>query len=214
MNNYCSYCDQFTEHTIRPGNPAFAPKETEHGWSYDSRGEDMHTCTQCGVGSSHLDKAPPPERTFAFPCKYCNEYAQYTWLKDQQWADQEDWSWYSKECHCETKGGRYNLPDDPKKRDKYLDWQARGCPPPWWFRPTQIAVATTLITLCIWQPWWMLIAYLVLVYGLIGYEILSGQISFVGSRKQQIVMALIHWITAPLWFPLLFVLMAIRPPIL
>jgi hypothetical protein len=97
------------------------------------------------------------------------------------------------------------------------DWQLKypdGYRPPWWFRPAQLAVLLFLVSTCLWQPFWWFMCYLVYCYGLMGYMLLSGQLSTVGTRNEQIVKGIITWLFAPIYVPLMIAFFAIRLPVL
>jgi hypothetical protein len=206
MKNYCPTCDDFTQFTFEPGDPAYAPHEDRN--DYDSRGEDFYRCNECETGFSYKPKSPPQERIFQHHCSQCSGVTEFVW-KESEFCSKGTSLYVCNQCKtC------YNLPDDPEKRKTLADWQAKGCPLPWWFRPTQLVVLLSLIGLCVWQPLWMLVAYCVFVYALMGYEILSGQLSTVGTRRQQIIAGIIGWLWSPIWFPLYFLIMVLRPPIL
>jgi hypothetical protein len=136
-----------------------------------------------------------------------NEGVETQFVWKESWHS-HDSSWF--ECQlCKTK---YCLPNDPVKRKALAKWQAKGCPLPVWFRPTQVAVLLTLLTLCFWQPLYMFLGYCALSYAIMGYELLSGHL--VGPHNAGWTWYLSSWLLSPLHFAIYFIICAIRPPIL
>ncbi len=178
MNNYCPTCDRETDQTYQNG---------------------MYQCSECRGGRSYLAASPPEERSFMYNCHNCGN-VQFNWDKEWPWhKDDRDWSYYV----CSGCGSTYNLPVSAKKRTEWQEWVEKGCPPPWWFRPLQLTVLATLGTLTWFFPWWMLVAYLVLCYGFMGYAYLSGELIPASP-----VAGVISWLLSPISFPMFIFLSA------
>jgi hypothetical protein len=206
VKSYCPNCDAETEFVHKQG-------------IMRCNGEDlfMWKCLACGSASSIKHEYPPNPRVFEQRCNHCSYSPD-----DIEWNDPKNrkhvitthtWkeecmghpghSWF--ECDkCKTK---VSLPNDPIDRKKLVDWQAAGCPPPWWFRPTQAIVFFTLLGLCLWQPFWFLVGYCAFTYILMGYEFTWGSLRCNDGR-------FFAWLLSPLWFPFFFLLCALRLPIL
>jgi hypothetical protein len=170
-------------------------KENETWWK----------CTKCGSSRNYKAKNPPIVRTFEYECYNCGVQT-FNWCKDWGFEDSKGWDRY--ECSkCKV---NMSLPVDEKARKKYREWQKKGCPPPWWFRPTQFLVLLTIIVLSYMFPWVMLTLFLVGTYGLMGYMLVSGELIPTGGWPAYIF----SFLFAPILVPLLIVFFALRAPIL
>ena len=194
-NAYCPHCDLMCEHEVE-NRESMIRKEIETWWK----------CTKCGGSRNYKHPDPPAERSFQYDCNNCGKVTTYNWSSDWSWDDQKGYDHYEcSECHVQQ-----TLPTDAKKRKEYREWQKKGCPPPWWFRPTQFLVLLTIIVLSYLFPWVMFTLYLVSTYGLMAYMLWSGEMSVEGGSLGYVF----TFLFAPVLIPFFIAFFALRPPIL
>ena len=191
MKNYCIHCDEECD---------FAKEIT----IYEKIESVWFACSKCKSRYSNLPKSPPEVRNFDYLCAECG-VVPFQWEEECLGANNGWGHWYK----CTKCGVSSNLPDTVEDRKAHMEWQAAGCPLPWWFRPLQCVVLLTIITLSYLFPAVMLSLYLASCYSLSIYCMWSGE-----NVHGSLLGAICFFILAPIIMPIYILFLAIRLPVL